>query len=299
MLSAIVLAGGRSSRMGTSKALLLFDDEPLILHIVRLLRPMFDEVVVVAAPGQSLPELPARIVHDHVAYQGPVGGICYGLQAAAGEFGFVTSCDSAFLTRGLISYLLTLRHNYDVVVPHWEDRYQPLQAVYRKMLVPVLQAQLANGELRPLHLFDKVRTRRVEEDEIRRFDPAGESFFNMNRPEDYAEALRRWRVAHPIVRSQGAGDPVNCTVELFGVAELLAKVREIPLTLPPGATLAHLYTALAASMPILAGRVVAAGGGGLLDGYACNVNGLHFVRGAEARVNPGDRIAIMSADAGG
>jgi molybdopterin-guanine dinucleotide biosynthesis protein A len=299
MLSAIILAGGRSSRMGTPKALLLFDGEPLILHIVRLLRPMFDEVVVVAAPGQLLPELPARIVHDDVAYQGPVGGICYGLQAAAGEYGLVTSCDSAFLNQGLISYLLTLRHDYDVVCPHWEDRYQPLLAVYSRTVVPFLQAQLANGELRPVHLFDKVRTRRVAEDEIRRFDPAGDSFFNMNRPEDYAEALRRWRVSDPTVRSGGAGDPVSCIVELFGVAQLLAKAREIPLTLPPGATLAHLYNALAASMPILAGRVVAASGGGLLDGYACNVNGLHFVRGVEARINSGDRIAIMSADAGG
>src|SRR5687767_12473373 len=91
MLSAIILAGGRSSRMGTPKALLPFDEEPLILHIVRVLRPLFDEVVVVAAPGQRLPELSARIVHDEVGYQGPVGGICYGLRAAEGEFGFVTS----------------------------------------------------------------------------------------------------------------------------------------------------------------------------------------------------------------
>ena len=298
MLSAIVLAGGRSSRMGTPKALLPFDDEPLILHIVRTLQPLFDEVVVVAAPGQLLPELPARIVHDDVGYQGPVGGICYGLQAAAGEFGFVTSCDSAFLNTRLISYLLSLRDDYDVVVPYWEERFQPLLAVYRKTVAPLLQAQLAKGELRPIHLFDKVRTRRVDEDDIRRFDPGGESFFNMNRPEDYTEALRRWRAVYGNRRA-GPGDPVTCVVELFGVAQMLAKAREVPLTLPPGATLAHLYTALAASMPALAGRVVAASGAELVEGYACNVNGLHFVRDSTARVNSGDSIAIMSADAGG
>lgn len=192
MLSAIILAGGRSSRMGTPKALLPFADEPLIVHIVRRLQPLFDEVVVVAAPGQQLPSMPVRVVHDEVAYQGPVGGICYGLQAAAGEFGFVTSCDSAFVSPALISYLLSLRDDWDVVVPRWEDRLQPLLAVYRKTVVPHLQRQLANGELRPVHLFDKVRTRYVTEDEIRRLDPDGESFFNMNRPEDYAEALKRW-----------------------------------------------------------------------------------------------------------
>lgn len=285
--------------MGTPKALLRFDHEPLILHIVRMLQPLFDEVVVVASPGQQLPALPARIVHDDVAYQGPVGGICYGLQAAAGEFSFVTSCDGAFLNPRLISHLLSLRDDYDVVVPHWEDRFQPLLAVYRKTVVPHLQAQLADGDLRPVHLFHKVRTRRVDEDEIRRFDPVGESFFNMNRPEDYTEALSRWRTARTGRQPAAPGDPITCTVELFGVAQLLAKAREIPLTLPAGATLGDLYTALAASMPVLAGRVVAPGGDGLVEGYACNVNGLHFVRGASARVRSGDTIAIMSADAGG
>jgi molybdopterin-guanine dinucleotide biosynthesis protein A len=193
MLSAIILAGGRSSRMGTPKALLPFADEPLIVHIVRRLQPLFDDIVVVAAPDQQLPEMSVRVIHDDVAYQGPVGGIYYGLNAAAGEFGFVTSCDSAFLNQALISYLLSLRADYDAVVPRWDGRFQPLLAVYRKTVVPLLESQLAKGELRLVDLIDKVRTRRVEEDEIRRFDPEGTSFFNMNCPEDYDEALRLQR----------------------------------------------------------------------------------------------------------
>jgi molybdopterin-guanine dinucleotide biosynthesis protein A len=82
---------------------------------------------------------------------------------------------------------------HDVVVPHWQDRYQPLHAVYRKSVLPLLAAQLLRGDLRPVHLFERVRTRRVDEDEIRRFDPEGSSFFNMNTPADFAEALMRWR----------------------------------------------------------------------------------------------------------
>ena len=195
MLPAIILAGGRRTRMGTPKALLPFDGRPLIVHIVARLQPLFDEVVVVAAPGQQLPSMPVRIVHDDVAYQGPVGGLYYGLQAAAGEFGFVTSCESAFLNSALISSLLSLCADYDIVVPRWEGRLQPLVAVYRKTVMPFLETQLASGDLRAMNLFDKVRTRCVEEDEIRRIDPHGASFFNMNRPEDYAEALVRWRSA--------------------------------------------------------------------------------------------------------
>ena len=95
--TAVVLAGGKSSRMGRPKSLLLFDGEPLIVHIVRALKRMFAETVVVAAPGQELPDLPVTLVRDEVAYQGPVGGIYYGLKAANGKFCFVTSCDVAFL----------------------------------------------------------------------------------------------------------------------------------------------------------------------------------------------------------
>ncbi len=179
--------------MGTPKALLPFAGEPLIVHIVRTLRRLFVDVIVVAAPGQELPRMPVTVVYDDVAYQGPVGGIYYGLMAAAGESAFVSSCDSVFLSVPLISHLLSIRGDYDVVVPRWDGRYQPLLAVYRKTVLPSLEAQLAAGDRTAVHLFDKVRTRVVEEEEIRRYDPDGDSFFNMNRPEDYAEALTRWR----------------------------------------------------------------------------------------------------------
>ena len=194
--TAIVLAGGRSSRMGTPKALLLFDGEPLIVHVVATLRPLFDEVVIVAAPGQDLPSMPVTLVRDDVAYQGPVGGIYYGLRAGGGDVSFVTACDSAFLSPRLVSHLVSQISQHDVVVPHWQGRFQSLHAVYRRSVLPLLERQLARGELRPVYLFEKVRTRRIEEDEIRRFDPEGWSFFNMNTPEDYAEALKRWSEVH-------------------------------------------------------------------------------------------------------
>ena len=195
MLSGIILAGGRSSRMGSSKALLPFDNEPLISHIVRRLQPIVDDIVVVAAPDQQLPPLPVTLAHDEVAYQGPVGGISYGLAASAGEFAFVTSCDAAFSSRTLIDHLLSLRYEADVVVPRWDDRYQPLFAIYRRTVLPLLKAQLERGELRPVSLFERVKTRIIEEDEIRAFDPEGESFFNMNEPADYERAVARWHAA--------------------------------------------------------------------------------------------------------
>jgi molybdenum cofactor guanylyltransferase len=211
--AAVVLAGGRSSRMGTPKAMLPFDGEPLIVHVVAALRRLFGEVVVVAAPGQDLPAMPVTLVRDDVAYQGPVGGLCYGLRAATRDVCFATSCDSAFLSSSLISHLVSRIPGHDVVVPRWEGRFQPLHASYRRSVLPLLEDQLSRSELRPVFLFDKVRTLTIEEDEIRRFDPEGSSFFNMNTPEDYEEALRRWREQ----------DSIRCTVELFGVARMIAE----------------------------------------------------------------------------
>jgi molybdopterin-guanine dinucleotide biosynthesis protein A/molybdopterin converting factor small subunit len=284
--------------MGTSKALLLFDDEPLIVHVVATLQRLFADVVVVTAPGQELPSMPVNLVCDEVAYQGPVGGIYYGLTAARSDAAFVTSCDSVFLNVDLISHLRSQLPEHDVVVPHWQGRYQPLHAVYRRSVLPLLAAQLARGELRPVHLFDKVRLRRIDEDEIRRVDPEGSSFFNMNMPEDYAEALKRWSEVSRL-RGQGPAASIRCTVELFGVARLLARTSEVSLALPAGATFAEAFAALAEELPVLVGRVISADRAHLVDGYACNVNGLVFVRTPTTVVNSGDRLVILSADAGG
>jgi molybdenum cofactor guanylyltransferase len=296
--TAIVLAGGRSSRMGSPKALLLFDGEPLIVHIVATLRRLFAEVVVVAAPGQSLPSMPVTLVRDEVEGQGPVGGLYYGLRAVRGDVSFATSCDSAFLNVDLISHLVSRMPEHDVVVPHWQGRDQPLHAVYRRSVLPHLAELLARGQLRPVYLFDRVRTRRIDEEEIRPFDPDGSSFFNMNTPEDYAEAQRRWSHA----RRSSDPDPdasIQCTVELFGAARFLAHTREVPLRLPAGATFSQVYAALAAELPVLVGKVIDPDRARLIDGFACNVNGLDFIRTPTATVNQGDSIVILSADAGG
>jgi molybdopterin-guanine dinucleotide biosynthesis protein A len=296
--SAIILAGGKSSRMGRSKALLEFAGEPLIVHLVRGLKDLFDDVVVVAAPDQELPLLPASLARDEVAYQGPVGGIYYGMKAARGDACFVTSCDVAFLNTALIAHLMSHISHHDVVVPYWEERYQPLHAVYRRGVLPLLAGQLERGELRPVYLFDKVRTLKIGADEVRRFDPEGLSFFNMNTPADYDAALARWLEWKNSAHAP-AGDVVACSVELFGAARLLAQTKEIALSLPEGATIAQAYAALADKLPVLLERVITADRSALVRGYACNVNGLEFNRAPSAKVRPGDKLFILSADAGG
>jgi molybdopterin-guanine dinucleotide biosynthesis protein A len=289
-MTGLILAGGRSSRMATPKALLPFGGEPLLVHIVRRLQPLFSELIVVAAADQQLPQVPADVVRDDEPYQGPVGGLYYGLRRIAYDNAFVTSCDAPFASTALISHLVRIRAHYDIVVPRWAGRFQPLFAVYHRRLVPVLEEQLQAGELRPVSLFDKVPTRIVQESEVRPFDPEGASFINMNTPGEYAAALERWTMEH---------DVIDCTVELFGVARLVAKRRVVSLTLAPGATVSDAFARLADVVPVLRGKVLERQGGGLLDGYACSRNGLEFVRSTAAPLHSGDTLAILSADAGG
>jgi molybdopterin-guanine dinucleotide biosynthesis protein A/molybdopterin converting factor small subunit len=293
--TAVVLTGGKSSRMGRPKALLPFDGEPLITHLVRRLGPVFAETVVVAAPDQELPPLPVALVRDQVAYQGPVSGIYHGVKAAAKEVCFVTSCDAPFLNLALISHLVSQISDWDVVVPFWEERFQPLHAVYRRSVALLLREQLERGELRPISLYPKVRTREINEDEVRRFDPEGLSFLNMNTPQDYQAAVDRWRSRKE--NESEIADAISVSVELFGVARLLAKTKAVTLSLPRGATLANVFSALAEQLPILMGRII--NSDGLISGYTCNINGLDFVRAPSAKVNSGDKIFILSADAGG
>ncbi len=336
--TAVILAGGKSSRMGQPKALLRFAGEPLIVHMVRRLGRLFSDTVVVAAADQELPALPSTIVRDDVAYQGPVGGIYYGLKAARREICFVTSCDAPFLNLRLIAHLVAQISDYDVVVPFTQERFQPLHAVYRKQVAPLLKEQLERGELRPIFLYDKVRTRKITEAEMHPFDPENLSFLNMNTPEDYQAALASWNerqifeietgqdrrrieietgrggqrleteTAPPSVSdsdsvSTSVSVPVSnsiaVTVELFGVAQLLAKTKEVSLSLPQVATLSHVCAALATEHPVLLGRVINRDRSSLSSGYACNINGLEFVKNPNAKVNPGDKIFILSADAGG
>jgi molybdopterin-guanine dinucleotide biosynthesis protein A len=287
--SAVVLAGGKSSRMGRPKALLPFDGEPLIAHVVRRLTKLFAEIVVVAAPDQELPPLPVALVRDEVAYQGPVSGIFHGLKGSTREVCFVTSCDAPFLNLQLIAHLLAQISDCDVVVPYWEERFQPLHAVYRTSVAPLLRDQLERGELRPIFLYEKVRTREIHEDEIRRLDPAGLSFHNMNSPQEYETALKLWSKSRP--------SAISISVELFGVARLLAQTRSVTLALPETATLGHVIAALGEKLPVLFGRVI--NSDGLVAGYTCNINGLDFVRAPSAKIKSGDRIFILSADAGG
>ncbi|MCC2668604.1 MAG: putative molybdopterin-guanine dinucleotide biosynthesis protein [Armatimonadetes bacterium] len=178
--------------MGSPKPWLLFDGAPLLEHLVRRAAAVFPEVLVVAAPGQELPGTAARVVYDERPGEGPVAGLAVGLREATRPLAFVSSCDTPFVRMDVARLLVERCEGFDAAAPEWNGRLQPLQAVYRTSLQPLVERELAAGHRRLTALFALLRARIVTEEEIRATDPAGRTLLNMNTPADYRRALELW-----------------------------------------------------------------------------------------------------------
>ena len=189
----IILCGGRSTRMGTSKALLAFGPETMLQRVLRLLSTVVSPIVVVAAAGQPLPVLPPGVIvtHDEQEGRGPLEGLRAGLKALPEtvESAYVTSCDVPLLVPDFVRTLIGLLSDHDVAVMEIGGFPHPLSAVYRRSTLPHVEALLAEGQLRAGLLFDAVRTRRVQAAEMKAADPHLLTLRNLNTPEDYREAL--------------------------------------------------------------------------------------------------------------
>jgi molybdenum cofactor guanylyltransferase len=188
----IVLAGGKSTRMGMSKALLPFGPETMLQRVVRILNDVVAPIVAVAAAEQELPELPREVIvtRDEREGRGPLEGLRAGLKALPEhvDAAYVTSCDVPLLVPGFVRQMLDLARGYDVTVMEIDGFTHPLSAVYRRAALPYIEELLAHDRLRPVFLFEAVRTRRVSREEITA-DPDLTTLRNLNTREDYEQAL--------------------------------------------------------------------------------------------------------------
>ncbi|WP_024793318.1 molybdenum cofactor guanylyltransferase [Tomitella biformata] len=160
----IVLAGGRSTRMGVDKATLPWGESTMLETVVAMLRVVLPHVIVVAAPGQQLPAVAAGIVRDPVPDQGPLRGLATGLAAAraAGfEWAFAAATDTPLLTAAAIRQLLAERADVDAVIGTAEGRDEPLVALYRARLASPAADLLAAGQRRLQDLIAGRTVRRV------------------------------------------------------------------------------------------------------------------------------------------
>jgi molybdenum cofactor guanylyltransferase len=190
---AVVLCGGRSTRMGRDKAALPFGGETLLQRVVRVLGAVVAEVVVVSRPGQALPDLPpdVRPAHDEAIDRGPLGGLLAGLRASSADAVWASACDVPFLHPAVVDLLFRRLGAHDAAVCEAQGRLHPLAAVYRPRIADAVAALLADEEARATALLDAVDTVRVGEPDLRAVDPTLDTLANLNTPADYEAALAR------------------------------------------------------------------------------------------------------------
>lgn len=188
-MNGIILAGGENRRMGTDKAFLELDGRPLIEHILGVFSTLFTNTIIVTNTPDRYRDYGVEVASDALDVRGPLTGIYSGLIRSTEEYNFVAACDMPFLNTRLISYMGEIAAGQDAVVPQFDGFLEPLHAVYRKGLLPVMEAQIRKRDRRIRGLFDHIRVRYVTEEEIVRFDPQKRSFRNLNTPKEYKEAV--------------------------------------------------------------------------------------------------------------
>jgi molybdenum cofactor guanylyltransferase len=279
--AGIVLAGGRSSRMGSPKAALEWHGSTLLRRVVGIVaRGVDGPVVVVRAPGQELPGLPdgVEVVEDAREGRGPLQGLAAGLAAVrdSAPVAYASSTDVPLLhPRFVRRVVAAVGDDVDVALPHVGGFPQPLAAAYRTALADTVERLVAEDRMRPAFLFEACRVRRLDQSALlddpalAALDPALDSVLNLNEPGDYEEA--RGRPAPEV------------TVQRFGALRRLGNGARDPAVIRA----ATLGEAAAASGLTLDEHIVAA------------LNGDQITRDPEAPLATGDTVAFLAADAGG
>jgi molybdopterin-guanine dinucleotide biosynthesis protein A len=235
--AGIVLAGGRSSRMGTPKAMLEWHGSTLLRRVTGIVaRAAGGPVVVVRAPGQSLPALPAgvEVAEDAREGRGPLQGLAAGLAAVGdrAEVAFVSSTDAPLLHPAFVRLVVrALDADHDVALPRARAFPHPLAAAYRTGLLPVVEGLIAADRLRLGCLFEIARVRHLDEaalladPAVAAFDPQLDSVLNLNEPADY-DAARGRPAPEVTVRCPGAEPRVVAAATLGAAATAVGLVLD-------------------------------------------------------------------------
>jgi len=188
-MTGIILAGGESRRMGTDKAFLKVDGRTIIEQILAVFSGLFGHCIIVTNTPDRYRSYGVELVGDVYDVRGSLNGIYSGLLRSRDEYNFVVACDMPFLNPRLIAYMGEIAEGHDAVVPRYQGYHEPLHAVYRKKLLPLIEAQIRKDDRRILNLYEHIDVRYLTEEEIDRFDPERRSFKNVNTPEEYKEAV--------------------------------------------------------------------------------------------------------------
>jgi molybdopterin-guanine dinucleotide biosynthesis protein A len=191
-MTSIVLAGGKSLRLGRSKCLETLNGKSLIERVIKRLKSVSSRILIVTSQEQL--DLPAtceaEVVVDFYPDKGPLGGIYTGLLASDSSYTLAVACDMPFLNIELLRYMIELSPAFDAVVPRLgEGKVEPLHAIYSKNCLDNMKTQLEHNQLEVSRFLNTVRVRYIEQAECRRLDPQLLTFFNINSQSDLDRAI--------------------------------------------------------------------------------------------------------------
>jgi len=213
-MNAIILSGGKGSRLGnkiplnppfvkgeegglegrhqityegqnvyaTEKAFLTLGKETFMERKIKKLKPLFEEIIIVTNAPLLYSEMGVRVIKDEKEGVGPLMGLYCGLKNSSSDYNFVTTSDTPFLKIELVQYLIEKVDGYDALVPKWRGMTEPLCAIYSKRCIPHIEKVM--GE-RVTAFYKYVNAKLLTEKVLKKIDPEGLSFFNVNTPEDY------------------------------------------------------------------------------------------------------------------
>lgn len=182
LISGFILAGGKSSRMGTDKALLLVQDEPMLQRMVRLLVP-FCKTIAISGNKPEYNDFNIEQVADLYSGCGPISGIISTLKHSSTEWNLLVSVDVPFINEAFLLNLIAHIGNYDCIIAEHEGRVEPLMGLYNRQMIPVVEQMISQRDYKLMRLLDQFNVRYVNCDNLIKQFPR--LFVNINLPEDY------------------------------------------------------------------------------------------------------------------
>jgi molybdopterin-guanine dinucleotide biosynthesis protein A len=184
-VSGVILAGGKSSRIGEDKAFLLLEGKPLIEIMLDKLKTLFKSLLIITNKPQVYKKYGIKTYKDIIAEHGPLGGIYTALTKSRSAHSFIVACDMPFLNPDFVRYMLRKIDGFDVVIPRYRGQLEPLCTVYSKNCIPSIENEISKKNLKIRSFFPNVKVKVISEAEILKFDSEGKLFVNINTLPDY------------------------------------------------------------------------------------------------------------------
>ncbi|MBU0465606.1 MAG: molybdenum cofactor guanylyltransferase [Proteobacteria bacterium] len=188
--TGVILAGGKNSRLpGEKKAFRKIGDEMILETIYELFSSLFKEVIIVVNEPREFAGWDMTVVTDIIPSKCALAGLHAGLFYASYPYAYVTACDTPFVKRSVVEYIVgNIRPGYEVIIPQTDDGLEPLSAVYSKDCIPLIEENLKKNIFMIKKFFRKKKVKEIPVDKLKMLDPQMQFIFNVNTPKDLEKA---------------------------------------------------------------------------------------------------------------